>query len=140
MNRRDFLGAASTVVAAQSMGIGKAAAAEPQGRVKPFDLGLLIVPYSAPEEKIKLLRQLGLSNCYLSLDGYINTGGDFTPEIVALYRRLLKKYEITVTTVEVVGPPPLEWNFLRGPSTIGVIPPATRKARIDALRKASNFA
>jgi len=140
MNRRKFLGAASAVVAAQSIGIGNAAAAEPQGRVKPFELGLLIVPFGAPEEKIKLLRDLGLSNCYLSLDGYINTGGDFTPEIVALYRGLLKKYEITVTTVEVVGPPPLEWNFLRGPSTIGVIPPATRASRIDALRKASNFA
>lgn len=140
MNRREFLGAASAVAAVQSMGMGRASAAEAQRPVKPFELGLLIVPISAPEEKFRLLRELGFSNCYLSLDGYINTGGDFTPEIVALYRSLLKKYEITVTTVEVVGPPPLEWNFLRGPSTIGVIPPATRAARIDALRKASNFA
>ena len=139
MNRREFLGAASAVAAVQSVGMGRASA-EAQRPVKPFELGLLIVPISAPEEKFRLLRELGFSNCYLSLDGYINTGGDFTPEIVALYRGLLKKYEITVTTVEVVGPPPLEWNFLRGPSTIGVIPPATRAARIDALRKASNFA
>ena len=139
MNRREFLGAASAVAAVQSVGMGRASA-EAQRPVKPFELGLLIVPISAPEEKFRLLRELGFSNCYLSLDGYINTGGDFTPEIVALYRGLLKKYEITVTTVEVVGPPPLEWNFLRGPSTIGVIPPATRAARIDALRKASNVA
>jgi L-ribulose-5-phosphate 3-epimerase len=42
--------------------------------------------------------------------------------------------------VEVVGPGPLEWNFLRGPSTIGVVPPKTRAARIDALRQVSDFA
>jgi L-ribulose-5-phosphate 3-epimerase len=137
MNRREFLGAASAVTAMHAV---DAFAVEPQQTVKPFDLGLLIVPYSEPETKIKLLRELGFKNCYLSLDGYINTGGDFTPEIVELYRGLLKKYEITVTAVEVVGPPPLEWNFLRGPSTIGLIPPATRAARIDALRKASDFA
>jgi len=47
---------------------------------------------------------------------------------------------VVATTVEVVGPPPLEWNFLRGPATIGVVPPATRAARIDALRQASDFA
>jgi sugar phosphate isomerase/epimerase len=40
----------------------------------------------------------------------------------------------------VVGPGPLEWNFLRGPSTIGLVPPQTRAARIDALRQASDFA
>lgn len=139
MNRRKFLGMAAAAVAAEGLK-AKPATAAPVTPLKPFELGLLVVPYSAPEEKIKLLRELGFNNCYLSLDGYINTGGDFTPEIVALYRGLLKKYEITVTTVEVVGPPPLEWNFLRGPSTIGVIPQKTRAQRIDALRKASNFA
>jgi len=83
------------------------------------------------------LRELGFSNCFLSLDGYI---GKFTPEVVAQYRDLLAKYQVTVTTVEVVGPGPLEWNFNRGPSTIGVVPPKTRAARIDALRQVSDFA
>jgi sugar phosphate isomerase/epimerase len=140
MNRREFVGMASAVAAAQGWNATHALADAPLKPVKPFELGLLIVPYSAPEEKIRLLRDLGFTNCFLSLDGYINNGGGFTPEVVRLYRGLLQKYEITVTTVEVVGPPPLEWNFLRGPSTIGVIPPKTRAARIDALRQASDFA
>ena len=38
------------------------------------------------------------------------------------------------------GRQPLEWNFLRGPSTIGLVPPSTRAARIDALRQVSDFA
>ena len=53
---------------------------------------------------------------------------------------LLDKYNVVCTTVEVVGPPPLVWNFLKGPSTIGLIPPKTRAARIDALRQVSDFA
>jgi L-ribulose-5-phosphate 3-epimerase len=47
---------------------------------------------------------------------------------------------VTCTTVEVVAPPPLVWDFMQGPSTIGLVPPATRAARIDALKQASDFA
>jgi L-ribulose-5-phosphate 3-epimerase len=32
------------------------------------------------------------------------------------------------------------WDFMQGPSTIGLVPPATRAARIDALKQASDFA
>ena len=80
---------------------------------------------------------MGFSNCFLSMDGYI---GHFTPELAAQFRELLEKYELVATTVEVVGPGPLVWDFLRGPSTIGLVPAATRAARIDALRQASDFA
>src|ERR1700743_2921455 len=128
MNRREFVGTASAVVAAQGLNAVHTLAEAPLKPLKPFELGLLIVPYSAPEEKIRLLRELGFTNCFLSLDGYINNGAGFSPDVVRLYRGLLQKYEITVTAVEVVGPPPLEWNFLQGPSTIGVIPPKTRAA------------
>jgi sugar phosphate isomerase/epimerase len=102
-----------------------------------MELGLLIVPFGAPEERIHLVRELGFSNCFLSLDGYI---GGFTPDIVTQFRGLLAKYNVTVTTVEVVGPGPLEWNFTQGPSTIGLVPPKTRAARMDALYQASDFA
>jgi sugar phosphate isomerase/epimerase len=56
------------------------------------------------------------------------------------FGNLVAKYSLVVTAVEVVGPPPLVWNFLRGPSTIGLVPPSTRAARIDALRQVSDFA
>jgi sugar phosphate isomerase/epimerase len=102
-----------------------------------MEQGLLIVPFGAPEERIRLVRELGFSNCFLSLDGYI---GNFTLDLVNLFRDLLAKYSVTVTTVEVVGPGPLEWNFTQGPSTIGLVPPKTRAARMDALYQASDFA
>ena len=53
---------------------------------------------------------------------------------------MLEKYEVTATSVEVVGPGRLVWDFLDGPSTIGLVPPATRAARMDALKQTSDFA
>jgi sugar phosphate isomerase/epimerase len=105
--------------------------------LKPMALGLLVSPHDAPEQIIRRVHDLGFTNCFLSLDAYI---GGFTPAIASQIKDLLAKYGVTATTVEVVGPPPLEWNFLRGPATIGLVPPATRAARIDALRQVSDFA
>jgi sugar phosphate isomerase/epimerase len=100
-------------------------------------VGLLVTPSGNPEEVIRRVHDLGLDNCFLQLDKYV---GSFTPGLASQMKDLLHKYEVIATAVEVVGPPPLEWNFLRGPATIGLVPPATRAARIDALRQASDFA
>ncbi len=132
MNRRTFIGVASAALASQRLGISQNPI-----QIRPMSLGLLVSPFAAPEQTLRRVRELGFSNCFLSLDGYIN---QFTTSAASQLRDLLAKYNLAATTVEVVGPPPLEWNFLRGPSTIGLVPPATRSARIDALRQVSDFA
>jgi L-ribulose-5-phosphate 3-epimerase len=132
MNRRHFVGLAASAVVAQ--GLPRAFAAAP---VKPFALGVVIKPFGAPEEHLRTVHELGFPTVFLSMDQYL---GSFTPELAKQYRELLAKYQLTATTVEVVGPPPLLWNFMQGPSTIGIVPPKTRAARIDALRQASDFA
>lgn len=137
MDRRTFMSTASAAVLTQTIhpiAVGAQTNAAP---LKPLALGLLVSPFGKPEEVIRRIHDLGFTNCFLSLDGYI---GGFTPAIASQMKGFLAKYEVTATTVEVVGPPPLEWNFLRGPSTIGLVPPATRAARIDALRQVSDFA
>jgi L-ribulose-5-phosphate 3-epimerase len=136
MDRRTFLSAASAAVATQFLHPSALVAASKPASLKPMAVGLLVSPHGSPEATIKRVHDLGFSNCFLSLDGYI---GQFTPSAATEIKGLLDKYEVIPTTVEVVGPPPLEWNFLRGPATIGVVPPATRAARIDALRHASDF-
>ena len=132
MHRRDFLALAASVGLAQALRV--AALPAP---IKPMELGLLIAPFGAPEEHIRRVHDLGFTNCFLSLDGYID---GFTPAVVGQFRDLLAKYSVTATTVEVVGPGTRTWNFTQGPATIGLVPPATRAARIDALRQASDFA
>jgi sugar phosphate isomerase/epimerase len=136
MDRRTFVSAASAAVLTQAIH-PIAFGADAKAPLKPMALGLLVSPHDAPEQIIRRVHDLGCTNCFLSLDAYI---GGFTPAIASQMKDLLAKYEVTATTVEVVGPPPLEWNFLRGPATIGLVPPATREARIDALRQVSDFA
>jgi sugar phosphate isomerase/epimerase len=100
-------------------------------------LGLLIKPFPNPEEAISLTKQLGFTNCFLSLDDYL---GKYSPALAARMRELLDRYEVIATTAEVVHPGPLVWDFVDGPSTIGLVPPATRQARVDALKRTSDFA
>jgi L-ribulose-5-phosphate 3-epimerase len=135
MDRRTFLGAASAALIADT--IAPSASFAAPAALKPMDLGLLVSPFGAPEATFRRVHDIGFNNCFLSLDGYIN---GFTPAIAKQFGDLLAKYSLVATAVEVVGPQPLVWNFLRGPATIGLVPPATRAARIDALRQVSDFA
>ena len=105
--------------------------------VAPMMLGLLIKPFPDPAKKIALVRELGLPTCFLSLDGYL---GKYTPALAKQFADLLDKNQVIATTAEVVYPQPLKWNFVEGPSTIGVVPPAYRQARVDALKQTSDFA
>jgi sugar phosphate isomerase/epimerase len=137
MNRRKFLGVTSAAILAHGLHSSASSAQENPQPLKPMALGLVVSPFAAPEATIRRVHDLGFTNCFLSLDGYIN---GFTPAASSQLRDLLARYQVTATTVEVVGPPPLVWDFLQGPSTIGLVPPKTRAARIDALRQVSDFA
>src|SRR5271170_1647591 len=137
MNRRDFLGLAAAAALSNELPFLRGQTSAASAALKPMALGLLIVPFDAPEERIRLVHDLGFSNCFLSLDGYI---GGFTPTVVTQFRELLTKHSVTATTVEVVGPGTRIWNFTQGPTTIGLVPPKTRAERIDALRQVSDFA
>jgi len=137
MNRREFVAQAWAAAAATSLAARRIYGDSGTSLLKPMELGLLIAPHNGPEERIRRVHELGFTNCFLSLDGYL---GKFTRDLAEQFRDLLRKYALTATAVEVVGPPPLVWDFQHGPSTIGLIPPATRAARIDALRQASDFA
>jgi L-ribulose-5-phosphate 3-epimerase len=137
MDRRTFLGAASATLFSNAVRPNTALAAVVPTAVKPMDLGLIISPSGDPEGTFRRVHEIGFSNCFLSLDGYID---GFTPAIANQFGDLLARYSLVATTVEVVGPQPLVWDFLRGPSTIGLVPPSTRSARIDALRQVSDFA
>ncbi|HEY3991173.1 MAG TPA: sugar phosphate isomerase/epimerase family protein [Acidobacteriaceae bacterium] len=146
MRRRDFLSSAAAAAALlptaafASTLVPTAEATALQNSAidsHAMPLGLLISPAAGPEETIRRVHDLGLPTCFLSLDAYI---GKFTPALATEFKGLLAKYNVTCTTVEVVGPPPLVWDFMQGPSTIGLVPRATRAVRINALKQTSDFA
>jgi L-ribulose-5-phosphate 3-epimerase len=135
-DRRSFLKLSAQTAAALALE-QQAIAQKPQPKYEPFALGLLIRPFPNPDEKIAIVSKLGIRTCFLSLDDYI---GKFTPALAASLRDSLDRHQVIATTAEVVRPEPLKWNFLDGPSTIGVVPRAYRAARIDALKQTSDFA
>jgi L-ribulose-5-phosphate 3-epimerase len=139
MPRRDFIKGAAVAAAALAVnpGLIAQAPAHKQREHAPMALGLLIKPFPDAEAKIALVKQLGFSTCFLSLDNYI---GKFTPALTRQFADLLDKYGVIATTAEVVQPLPLKWNFVEGPATIGIVPRAYRAARIDALKQCSDFA
>jgi len=137
MDRRTFLGTASAAAIATGLYPFPAFAEPEQPKLKPMAVGLLVSPHGAPEATIKRVHDMGFSNCFLSLDGYI---GKFTANDAKQIGDLLSKYDVVATTVEVVGPQPLVWDFQQGPATIGLVPPKYRAARIDALKQVSDFA
>src|SRR5277367_4659590 len=152
MHRRTFLratmsatilqtGAFASRVSGRGIGISNLlssiAAPPAQNALKPMALGLMIQPATGAEAAISRVKELGFSNCFLSLDGYL---GKFSESLAQELRALLDKYGVVATIVEVVGPGRLVWDFLDGPSTIGLVPRESRSARIDALKQTSDFA
>ena len=81
MDRREFIAAASAAVAGSGL---RSLAAPAPVTLKPMAVGLLIAPFGAPEERLKRVHDLGFTNCFLSLDGYL---GHFMPDLVPQDRK-----------------------------------------------------
>jgi sugar phosphate isomerase/epimerase len=150
MRRREFLSKAIGTAVIQSAAFSVAPAAlsasiaeaqdavDRQKLVQPMAIGVMIGPsYDNPENAIARVKELGMTNCFLGLEGWI---GKFSAAGAQQLNALLEKYGVTATSVEVVGPGRLVWDFAEGPSTIGLVPRATRTARMDALKQTSDFA
>jgi sugar phosphate isomerase/epimerase len=95
-------------------------------------LGLIISPDQHPEQEFGKLRDLKLSTCFVSTNRY-------DAAWAAQVKQLLEKFEIEPTAVETLGPGKMVWDFMQGPATIGLVPRNTRQARIDALKRGSDF-
>jgi L-ribulose-5-phosphate 3-epimerase len=138
MRRREFIGAALSTGLLYASPIAKALSSQTESVASPgfapMALGLLIHPSEAAIARVK---ELGIPTCFLSLDSYI---GKFNKSLAEELGGLLHTYGIVPTAAEVVGPGKLVWDFLSGPSTIGIVPKATRSARMDALKQTSDFA
>ncbi len=131
------IGAAGLASSARSQENSKTDRAVQHKALPPMAVGLIIQPANGAEAAIARVHDLGMSNCFLSLDGYL---GKMTRGLAEEIGGLLEKYNVVATAAEVVRPEPLVWDFEHGPSTIGLVPRATRTARMDALKQTSDFA
>jgi sugar phosphate isomerase/epimerase len=89
-----------------------------------------------PEEAMAKVRDLQFSTCQVSSGDAKN----LTPEMAKRLAAAAAAAGIEITTIWVGLPGRHVWDFLEGPTTIGLVPPATRAARLDVLKRGSDFA
>ena len=92
-----------------------------------------VKPGGTADATIKRVHDLGLPTCQIFFE-HLNLQ-EVSPLLDAV-----KKYNVKVSAISEHNPGRRIFDFYQGPLTIGVIPPETRRARIDALKLAADFA
>lgn len=127
MRRRTFLHAAVAASAAAAL------SAETSGACPRLGVVIGVTGKNTPEEAIAKVHAFGLPTCQVGV-------GMAPASLAAPLKEALAKYGVKATAAMTLGPGRMVWNFYEGPETIGLLPPATRAARIDALKRASDLA
>ncbi len=101
-----------------------------------LEIGVLVRLTETPEEEMRKVAELGLRSCQVSAWNstlYSEAVGEALTVAAG-------RHGVTVTTLWAGYPGKLVWNFIDGPRTIGLVPRATRAARVQALQQAARFA
>ena len=96
-------------------------------------LGLILPVGKDPESAIRTVQELGLPTCQVGVDS-------FEPDLASRLRGALERYGVEATSAVAGGPGPEVYDFYQGPLTIGLVPRATREARIARVKQTSDFA
>lgn len=134
LNRRKFINSTAFAVMAPSLlsfGAENDSSSSPQERKKNILLGI-ITNGDDPDKGLKKVQDLGFETCQLEVSQY-------TPEKARAIKSAIKKYSIQPNALICMGPGKMSWNFTEGPSTIGIVPRATRKERMQRLNDGIKF-
>ena len=119
------------------MFLGSAAVTAVALRAAEFPIRLGVVTRvragETPDSTIARVKKLGFSTCQIGVR-------PMTMSDVPALKAALTKHGVEATAVMELGPGRMVWDFNEGPATIGVVPRETRRARIDALKAAADFA
>jgi L-ribulose-5-phosphate 3-epimerase len=130
-DRRRFLKVATAASLAAS---AKPLAGRPRAReATGMRLGLIVHVGQDPASTLKTVHDLGLPTAQVGVE-------DFSAEMLSRLSAALKQYGIEATALNTAGPGPAVWDFYQGPETIGLVPRKYRQARIEHLKRASDFA
>ncbi len=102
------------------------------------DLGLLI-KFTSAETIVPLLQRVvdfGFPTCQIST--YVPEL--YTKENAETINSFCKKHDLELTMLWAGWPGKLEWNFVGGPDTVGLVPKTFRRERTDIIKMGSDFA
>jgi len=99
-------------------------------------LGLIVQLNEQVEAEFRKLAELGLPTCQLA--GWVpqNLGKALAEKVKAASRST----GVVVSSFWAGHTGKTVWDFIEGPSTIGLVPPRTREVRLAELKQGSNFA
>lgn len=99
-------------------------------------LGVMAHLTEEPGESLKRVRALAFPTCQVSCwDERL-----LTDAIADKLRQEAQAQEIEITTLWTGSSGRYVWDFIDGPNTIGLVPPATRAARLATVKSGSDFA
>ncbi len=130
MNRRHFIEV--TAAAAFAAGARPLAGRSP-AKQERMRLGMIVHVGHDPDSELQKVHDLGLPTAQVGVE-------DFSEEMLGRVTAALKNFGIEATAINTSGPGPAVWDFYQGPETIGLVPKKYRAARIEQLKRASDFA
>ena len=99
-------------------------------------LGVMASLEKGASAALEKVHELGLPTCQLSCWDPVH----YTASNVRALREASRQYGVEVTTLWAGYTGARVWNFIEGPSTIGLVPPSTRQQRLGELKAGSDFA
>jgi len=98
--------------------------------------GVLVRLEEGPEEAMAKVHELGFPTCQVGCWH----PEFFTAENAQRLSAAAAANGIEVTTIWTGLPGRMVWDFIEGPTTIGIVPPEMRAARVAVLKQGSDFA
>ncbi len=98
-----------------------------------FRLGMCVNIDEGVEIAISKVGRLGLPTCMV----YTSR---FEDRLAVDLKEALTRHQVEATAIMTLGPGNMVWDFLQGPSTLGLVPRATRQGRMDAMKRCSDLA
>jgi len=101
-----------------------------------LQLGLIVGLSENVVDSFQLLAQVGVPTCHLACWQPAILNESLAKKVLAAQREI----HVTPSTFWAGHSGAAVWNFLQGPATIGLVPPATRAARLSELKRGADFA
>lgn len=101
-----------------------------------LDIGVIIPLESLLKNGAQELKDLGLNTC--QINGW--NCEYFTEENAEKIKTMVDEHNIKISSLWVGWPGPAIWDFIDGPSTLGLVPKEFRFERMKALKKGADFA
>lgn len=100
----------------------------------PITIGTIVYNLDDIDAQFQGLHEAGFKSCQLNWNAT-----KMTPEFAAKVKAAEAKWNIKVTTVVGVPGKGIEWNFTKGPATIGLVPAYDRWDRVKMYKRMIDF-